>query len=159
MSAFRPLSFRPQLPRPCMFRGLLLCLALCATPAFAQSEAAQPLPAWEQLSDADREALIAPIRERWNANPDQRARLMHHARRWQTLTPEQRHHVRHGMKRWAHLDPEERARARVLFGEMRKMSPAQRKALRVRWKAMTPAERDAWVEAHRKAADATDAVK
>ena len=33
------------------------------------------------------------------------------------------------------------------------MTPEQRKALRARWKAMTPAERDAWVEAHRKAAD------
>ena len=111
----------------------------------------RPLPAWEQLSAADRDALIAPIRERWNANPDQRARLMRHAQRWQSMTPEQRRHVRHGMKRWSHLDPEERARARVLYGEMRGMTPEQRKALRARWKAMSPAERDAWVDAHRKA--------
>lgn len=138
---------------------LLLLVALCPASAFAQSRAEQPLPAWEQLSAADRELLVAPIREHWNANPDKRARLMHHAKRWQAMTPEQRSHVRHGMNRWAHLDPEERARARVLFGEMRTMNPEQRKALRMRWKAMTPAERDAWVEAHRKAADAPDPEK
>ena len=147
----RPNS-RPARPGLRMLRRLLFCIALCSTPAFAQSQAGQPLPAWEQLSDAERELLVAPIRERWNANPDQRARLMHHAERWRSMTPEQRRHARHGMKRWAHLDPEERARARVLFGEMRRMNPGQRKALRARWKEMTSAERDAWVEAHRKAA-------
>jgi len=139
-------------PRSFLLRPvLLLCLALCIAPALAQTDDEQPLPAWEQLSAADRDALIAPIRERWNANPDQRARLMRHAQRWQSMTPEQRRHVRHGMKRWSHLDPEERARARVLYGEMRGMTPEQRKALRARWKAMSPAERDAWVDAHRKA--------
>lgn len=134
---------------------LAVCIALGAAPAFAQAGAAQAaLPAWEQLSAADRELLVAPIRERWNANPEQRARLLLHAKRWQAMTPEQRRHVRHGMERWAHLDPEERARARVLFGQMRTMTPAERRALRERWKAMTPAEREAWVQAHRKAADA-----
>lgn len=130
---------------------LLLALALCASPAWAQSpETRPPLPAWEELGAADREALIAPLRDRWNANPDQRARLMNHARRWQSLTPEQRRHARHGMKRWAHMDPDERVRVRALFGEMRRMTPGQRKALRAKWKAMTPEERDAWVQAHRR---------
>ena len=138
-------------PSPIPLRPvLLLCLALCMAPALAQTNEKQSLPAWEQLSAADREALIAPIRERWNANPDQRARLMHHAQRWQAMTPEQRRHVRHGMKRWSHLDPEERIRARALYGEMREMTPGQRKGLRARWKAMSPAERDAWIDAHRK---------
>ena len=145
---------------------LALALALCGSPVLGQSRpqpqppAAQaPLPAWEQLSAADREALIAPLRDRWNANPDQRARLMHHARRWQSLTPEQRRHARHGMKRWAHMDPGKRARVRALFGEMRNMTPEQRKALRARWKAMTPEERDAWVEAHRRAAEADNGTE
>jgi hypothetical protein len=131
---------------------LLLGLSLCASPALAQpgAETSHPaLPAWEQLGAADRNALIAPLRDRWNANPEQRARMMHHARRWQSLTPEQRRHARHGMKRWAHMDPDKRARVRALFGEMRTMTPEQRKALRARWKTMTPEERDAWVEAHR----------
>ena len=136
--------------RPLLRPVLLLCLALCIAPALAQTSGTQPLPAWEQLSAADRDALIAPIRERWNANPGQRARLMRHAQRWQSMTPEQRRHVRHGMKRWSHLDPEERVRARALYREMRGMTPEQRKALRARWKAMSPAERDAWIDAHRK---------
>ena len=154
----RPNS-RPARPGFRILHWPLLCVALCSTSAFAQSRAEQPLPAWEQLSAADRELLVAPIRERWNANPEQRARLMHHAKRWQSMTPEQRRHARHGMKRWAHLDPEERARARVLFGEMRRMNPGERKALRARWKEMTSAERDAWVEAHRKAAEAGDGTR
>ena len=57
------------------------------------------------------------------------------------------------MKRWAHMDPEKRARVRALFGEMRHMSAEERQALRARWKAMSPQERDAWVEAHRGAAE------
>jgi hypothetical protein len=155
MFAYRPMLFIPVPPGSRVFRALLACLALCATPAFAQAQDNQALPAWEQLSDADREALVAPIRDRWNANPDQRARLMHHAKRWKGMTPEERRHVRHGMKRWAHLDPEKRDRARVLFGEMRKMTREQRRELRAHWKAMTPAERDAWIEAHRKVAERT----
>ena len=71
MTSPRPALLRPALLRPV----LLLCLALCIAPALAQTNDEQPLPAWEQLSAADRDALIAPIRERWNANPDQRARL------------------------------------------------------------------------------------
>jgi hypothetical protein len=137
-----------------------LVLALSASPGLAeaasdrsaQTDASRTtqaqLPAWEQLGAADREALVAPLRDRWNANPEQRARMMQHARRWQSLTPEQRRHARHGMKRWAHMGPEKRARVRALFGEMRNMTPEQRKALRARWKAMTPEERAAWVEAH-----------
>ena len=154
MTAYRPTPSRPALPGSRMLRSALLCVSLCAAPAFAQVDH-QALPAWEQLSAADREALVAPIRDRWNANPDQRARLMHHAKRWKGMTPEERRHVRHGMKRWSHLDPEERARARILFGEMRRMTPAQRKALRAKWKTMAPAERDAWIEAHRKTAERT----
>ena len=153
MTAFRPNPPRPAPPGFLVLRSMLLCLALCTPSAFAQAQEERALPAWEQLSAADREALIAPIRDRWNANPDQRARLMHHAQRWQVMTPEERRHVRHGMKRWAHLDPEKRDRARVLFGEMRKMTREQRRELRARWKAMTPAERDAWIEAHRAAAE------
>lgn len=156
----RPNASRPIRSASARLRVLSLCLALCAAPAFAQSGAQQDaLPAWEQLSAADRDLLVAPIRERWDANPEQRARLMQHAKRWRSMTPEQRRHVHHGMKRWAHLDPEERARARVLFGEMRTMTPDQRRALRLRWKGMSPAERDAWIEARRKAAGADDAIE
>jgi hypothetical protein len=133
-----------------------LSLLLCA-PAFAQgtpdakptpAAAARAYPAWEQLSVAERDMLLAPVRERWNSNPEHRARMMEHAQRWQTLSPEQRKRMHRGMKRWGHMSPEQRAHARALFGEMRKLSPEQRQELRAKWKAMTPAERDAWIKAH-----------
>lgn len=130
-------------------RNSLLLVLLCAAPAFAQN-AAQPVtqPAWEQLSAAERDMLIAPVRERWNSNPAQRTRMMEHAHRWRTLTPEQRQRAHHGMKRWSHMSPGKRDRARALHGKMRDMSPEQRKALREQLKAMTPEQRKAWMQAN-----------
>lgn len=130
-------------------RNALLLVLLCATPAFAR-QAAQPVthPAWEQLGAAERELLTAPIRERWNSHPEHRARMLEHARRWQTMTPEQRQGAHRGMKRWARMDPEKREQTRALFGKMRGMTPEQRKALREQWKAMTPEQRKAWIEAN-----------
>ena len=131
-----------------IFSWLLLAL-LCAAPAFAQETArAATHPAWEQLSTAERDLLTAPVRERWNSNPGERARMLEHARRWQAMTPEQRQRAHHGMKRWSHMDPEKRAEARALFGKMRHMSPEQRKLLREQWHAMTPEQRKAWIEAN-----------
>lgn len=127
-----------------------LVLALqCALPAFAQETGrAATHPAWEQLGAAERDLLTAPIRERWNSNPEERARMLAHARRWQAMTPEQRQRAHHGMKRWSHLDPGKRAEARALFGKMRRMSPEERKVLREQWHAMTPEQRKAWIEAN-----------
>ena len=127
----------------------LLLAFLCASPAIAQEStpAAAP-PAWDHLGTAERDLLIAPVRERWNSKPDERARMLEHARRWQAMTPEQRERAHHGMKRWSHMDPEKRAEARALFGKMRHMSPEQRKALRQQWQAMTPEQRKAWIEAN-----------
>src|SRR5207342_2202281 len=82
----------------------ILALALLALPAFAQqkpapaaappasTQPAQPaLPAWEQLSNADRETLVASLRDRWNsADAGKRQRMLAHAREWRTMTPEQR---------------------------------------------------------------------
>lgn len=129
---------------------LVLVLLLCAAPAFARQEAAQPVthPAWEQLGTAERELLTAPIRERWNSHPQHRAHMLEHARRWQTMTPEQRQSAHRGMKRWARMDPEKREQTRALFGKMRGMTPEQRKALREQWKKMTPEQRKAWIEAN-----------
>ena len=142
-----------------LFRHALVLSLLCTTPVLAQtapSDQGNPAPAtttrtypaWEQLSVAEREMLIAPVRERWNSNPQSRARLMDHAQRWQTMTPEQRKKAHHGMKRWGHMTPEQRTQSRALFGEMRNMPPEQRQELRAKWKAMTPAEREAWIKAH-----------
>ena len=140
-----------------LLRHALVLSLLCSAPVLAQttpsappaaSPATRAYPAWEQLSAAEREMLIAPVRERWNSNPESRARIMEHAQRWQSMTPEQRAKAHSGMKRWKHMNPEQRAQTRALYGQMRNMTPEQRQELRAKWKAMTPAEREAWMKAH-----------
>lgn len=132
--------------RPSRLWPMLLLLALVAGPAMAQTaRQAGSLPAWEQLSPAQRELLIGPIRERWNANPDARTRLFKHAQRWRQLTPEQRANAHHGLVRWEKMDPQQRQTMRALFQKMRDLPPEQRRALRARWREMTPEQRRAWV--------------
>ena len=126
----------------------LLASVFCSAPALAATPPA-PLPAWEQLTPAQRALVIAPIRDRWNASPEARGRMYQHAQRWQQLTPQQRLAARHGMWKWQHMDPAQRESARALFHRMRDMTPEQRRALRDRWHAMTPQQRHDWVEANR----------
>jgi len=137
--------------RPLILAALLSCAwpALAASPvANAASSDAPAMPAWEQLSAAQRDVLIAPIRERWNGNPGERPRMYDHARRWQTMTPEQRKRAHRGMRRWSHMKPEQRDEARALFEQMRALPPQERDALRAQWRKMTPEQRRAWVDAH-----------
>jgi hypothetical protein len=126
--------------------ALLLPYGVLASPPRAAEADATPMPAWEQLTQAQRDALIAPVRARWNDNPEKRARMYEHARRWQDMSPEQRERAHRGMKRWRHMDPEQREQARALFQQMRGMSPEQRKELRDRWHKMTQEQRRQWVE-------------
>jgi len=135
---------------PC---GFVLVVALAAGPAFATPPAPAPLPAWDQLSPAQRDLVIAPLRDRWNADPQVRARLFQHAQRWQQLTPEQRARMRHGMGKWEHMDPQQRETMRALFHKMRDLTPGQRTALREQWRKMTPEQRRAWVDGNRPPAD------
>ena len=130
--------------------ALLLAIAL-PTLALAQSAApaAPAPPTWQQLSAAERDTLIAPLRDRWNdADAAGRQRMLEHARRWQSMTPEQRREARKGMHRWEHFTPEQRDQARALYEHMRGMDPAQRRALREQWHAMTPEQRKAWLDQH-----------
>lgn len=129
--------------------AMLALLAACSiAPAFAADPQPATLPAWDQLSTAQRAQLIAPVRERWNAEPQQRARMLRHAQRWQQMTPDQRRHARHGLRRWEQMDPEQRAQMRALFERMRGLPPEQRRALKQRWQQMTPEQRKAWVQEH-----------
>lgn len=121
-------------------------LTSLASPAIAQSSA--PLPAWEDLSPAQRELLIAPIRERWNTEPAQRPRMLAHAERWKTLTPEQRRRARHGVHRWQQMDPEERTRMRAVFAHLRTLPEAERSAFMARWRAMSDEQKRSWAQAH-----------
>lgn len=144
-----------------LLASLLLCIA--ASTAFAQRPADAPLPSWEQLTQAQRDELVAPMRERWNANPDERARMMERARRWHAMPPELRHRAHRGMKRWEHMDPAKRAEMQALFQRtrdmprqqkretyalyhaMRDMTPAQRDALKQQWATMTAEQRAQWM--------------
>jgi len=132
---------------------LATCLLLASGGLLAAHQDGQagkdaPLPAWEQLSPEQRELLVAPLRERWNANPDARPSMYQHAERWHEMTPEQRRHARRGMRHWEHMSPERRAEMKALFQAMKAMTPEQRKELRKRWHAMTPEQRREWVEAN-----------
>jgi hypothetical protein len=114
------------------------------------SHPSTPLPAWEQMTPAQREELIAPMRDRWNRAPQEdRQRMFDHARRWRMMTPEQRREARKGMHRWEKMDPQKREQARALFERMRTMNPEQRKALRAQWQSMSPEQRRQWIEKNR----------
>ena len=132
-----------------MIRLTVLALALLPAFAFAQARpAAVPYPEWDQLTPAQREALVTPLRERWNANPDERARMIERAQRWKTMPRDQRDRARHGMQRWEGMSPEQRGEARALFHAMRAMEKQQRKAFLAEWRQKTPQQRAEWLKAH-----------
>lgn len=148
--------------------AFLLLAALCAPAAHAQQAAADAaaLPAWDQLPQAQREALVAPLRERWDRNPAERARMLERAARWHALSPEERSRAHRGVKRWEHMDPAKREEMRALFERtrdlpppqrreamalfhaMRDMTPAQRDALKRQWAGMSEQQRAQWMREH-----------
>ena len=126
--------------------AFLLLGLLLAGNAMAQAVPAQSLPDWDKLTPQQREVLIAPVRERWNSDPDQRPRMLEHAQRWKDMSPDQRKQARKGMRRFEHMNPQQRQEARALFEQMKKLSPEQRKELREDWRRMTTEQRRSWVE-------------
>ena len=130
-------------------RTILLALALWPALACAQDAPAPPPPPdWDQLSPAERDALIAPLRDKWNSNPEQRARMAERAERWKHMPREQRDHARKGMQRWEKMSPKQRQEARALFHVIHRLDPERRKAFLAEWRKMTPQQRDAWLQAH-----------
>lgn len=139
-----------RIPASLVFFALLVaCGAIAGPPATPTRPEAPPMPAWDQLSRAQQELLLGPVRDRWNDSPQRRARMYDHAERWQHMTPDQRNRAHRGVRRWEHMDPHQRTQARALYERMKTMTPEQRRALHDRWKAMTPAQRDAWIEQRR----------
>ncbi len=142
-------------------------LALACLPSHArQAEpevATQTPPAWDALTPEQRELLIAPLRERWNANPHARERMLRQARDWRALGPQDKQRAHRGARRLQHLSPQERQQMRalfqrirdmpqqqrhetmLLFRHMRHLPPAEREALVQRWQGMTPAQRAQWL--------------
>ena len=132
--------------------SLLLALSLLVAPSLASAQdkpgnAAQ-LPEWDQLSAAQRDELIAPLRDRWNNSPDERARLYERARHWKAMPPDARQRARHGMQRWEKMSPEQQQHAQALFHAMRRMDAGERKDFLEKWRAMSPQQRNDWVAAH-----------
>lgn len=129
-------------------RLLLLTVLLAPLTALAQTAPPAPPPAeWDALSPAERELLIAPLKARWNANPEARIRMLEHARRWQTLSPQQRARAQHGLDRWERMPPRQRAEARALFQYLRGKPEAERKAFLAQWRQMSPQQKQDWLSA------------
>lgn len=124
-----------------------------ATPDTRPSQTIPQPPEWERLSPAQREALVDVIRERWNAEPQQRTRMLQHAERWQRMTPEQRKRAQKGQRRWEQMSPEQRKQARAKFDLGQDLPQEQRAALREQLKAMTPEQRREWMRKHRRQQD------
>jgi len=132
------------------FAILLLGASALTAPTLALAQDAKPdtLPAWDQLTPAQRELLIAPVRDRWNREPERRPQLLEFAKRWQSMPPPQRDRARHGMQRWEAMTPEQRDQARALFHAMRGMDKDARRAFMDKWRQMTPQQQADWVRTH-----------
>lgn len=133
-------------------RRLLFVLVLLLAPLFAMAQdtpaTSTPLPEWDQLTSAQRDELIAPLRDRWNSSPDERTRLIERAHRWKAMPTDKRKRAHHGMQRWEKMSPEQRQHAQALFHAMRHMDKAEREAFLTKWHAMTAQQRNDWVAAH-----------
>lgn len=114
----------------------------------AQDAKADALPAWDQLSPAQRDLLIAPVRDRWNREPEKRERFMEYAKRWKAMPQPQRERARHGMQRWEGMTPEQRDQARALFHATRGLDKDARNDFMAKWRQMTPQQRADWTKAH-----------
>jgi hypothetical protein len=136
-----------------LFAALLACAGSAAAqtpPQTARTSQNLPQPPeWDRLSPAQREAIVAVMRERWDSNPHERARMLQHAERWRQMSPEQRRNAQSGQRRWQQMSPEQRREARAAFEQGRGLPPAERAALREKLKAMTPDERREWLRTHR----------
>lgn len=107
-----------------------------------------PLPPWDQLTPAQQNALTAPLRERWDQQPQARQGMLEHARRWQQMTPQQRQQARRGQQRFEGMTTQQRQQSRQLFQAMRSLPENERQALRQRWGRMTLQQRQQWLEQH-----------
>lgn len=123
-----------------------LSIAVGLLPAHAAEPG--PLPAWEQLTPAQQHELTAPLRERWDRQPQARQAMLEHARRWQQMTPQQREQARRGQQRFERMTPQQRQQSRQLFQVMRSLPEHERQALRQRWGKMSLQQRQQWLEQH-----------
>jgi hypothetical protein len=126
----------------------LACAPLATLAQTAPAAAQSNFPAWEQLTPAQRELLIAPVRERWNNEPHHRERFMDYAKRWKSLPPDKRDDARRGVQRWENMTPQQRDEARAVFHATRQMDKSARRAFMEQWQKMSPQQRTEWAKAH-----------
>ena len=127
----------------------LKLIALAIGLSFSASAFAQSMPAWDQLSAAQRDALTASVKERWNNNPEHRAKMMEHAQKWASMTPDQRKAAMQGRKKFRQMSPERRDAMRAVYYKAQSYTDdAQRKTFLESIKKMTPEQRAAWVKAN-----------
>src|SRR3546814_18258651 len=84
--------------------ALMPCAAMAISPPPAETEdTATPMPAWEQLTQEQRDAVLAPLRARWNDNPETRGRMYGHAQRCQAIPSDPRATAHRRKQRWRHM--------------------------------------------------------
>lgn len=122
--------------------------AVLASPSTNPAAAARVGTPWASLSEADRDALMQPLRERWErATPEQQQRFLERARFWASLSPEQKRLARAGAQRYQQANTEQRGRLRETWRRFQTLPPAEREAARRTWESLGPAQRRAWLEA------------
>lgn len=108
------------------------------------------VPAWDQLSDQQRQYL-ARFEGEWDRLPASRRVLAleraERRARWDAMSPEQREKIRKGMRHYRDLAPEQREKLRQAMRVVRALPEAEREALMQRWRAMDPEQRRAWLDA------------
>lgn len=131
---------------------LVLTLALLLVSRFAMAQVKPatdaPMPEWDQLTSAQRNDLIAPLRDRWNNSPEERTRMYTRAMRWKAMPVDARERAHDGMQRWEKMSPEKRQQAQALFHSMRQMDAGERKSFLAKWHAMNSQQRNEWITAH-----------
>lgn len=126
----------------------LITAALVAG-SFAGQAFAQAMPAWDQLSASQRDALTAQVESSWNkASPEQRARMMERANKWASMTPEQRAEARKGRAAFGKMSPEARDARRAVYYKVQSMDEAQRRTFLESFRKMTKEQRADWVKAN-----------
>ena len=129
-------------------------LVAMVTLFIASTAAAQSLPAWDQLTPAQRDALSAPVKERWNASPEHRAKMLERATKWSSMTPEQRALAAKGRSKFHKMSPEAQNATRAVFYKAQSFKDkTERKTFLDGLRKMTPEQRAAWVKANPAPAD------
>ncbi len=139
--------------------GALLALAAaCLADGAAAQAGGQPVPAaasdnpasWSALKPAQREAL-APLRDDWHhLDSIQQQRWIGIADRFPTMSPEARERAQSRMADWSRMSPEQRGEARLRYREAQRVDPAERRDRWQEFQALTPEQRQQWLERSRR---------